>query len=92
MRNITQIQEYGKTSLAKARALKPRAYQRKAAGCLAFTIRSSRADGPSYTVRLALEGRDVLGDCVEKATGRPCKGFSSTGHCYHVCRALIVLA
>jgi hypothetical protein len=90
MRNITQIQRYGKASLTKAHALKPRAYRRKAAGCVAFTVKSSRADGPSYIVRLAIEGRAVLGDCVEKATGRPCKGFSRQAHCYHVGAALLV--
>lgn len=91
MTNITQIARYGKNSFAKALRTKPRVYRRKVAGYLAFTIKSSRADGPSYIVRVAIEGQRIMADCVEKTTGEPCEGFSRAGHCYHVGRALLVM-
>jgi hypothetical protein len=88
MQNITQISKYGKNSLSKARQLKPRAYRRRSTGYFSFTIKSSRADGPRYIVRIAIESRRLLAECVDAVTGEPCKGFLHTGHCYHVGRAL----
>lgn len=90
MTNITQITKYGQNSFAKARAIKPRAYRRKASNYAAFTIKSSRPGGPRYLVRIAIEGRRVMAECVEAATGEPCKGFLHAGHCYHVGRALLL--
>lgn len=88
MQNVTHFAKYGKNSLIKARATKPRAYRRKVITYMAFTIKSNRAGGPRYVVRIAIESRRVLAECVDAATGDPCKGFSLTGHCYHVGRAL----
>lgn len=87
MQDITKIANYGKNSLLKARRTKPRAYRRKTSYA-AFTIKSSRADGPRYLVRILHEGRSVKAECVDVVTGEPCKGFSHAGHCYHVGRAL----
>lgn len=90
MQNITQITKYGRNSFSKARQVKPRAYRRKAAGFLSFTIKSSRVNGPRYIVRIVKESRRVLAECVDADTGEPCPGFSHTGHCYHVGRALML--
>jgi hypothetical protein len=90
MRDITKFETVGRNSLAKARRVKPRAYRRKAAGYLAFTIKSARADGSRYVVRIASEGRKVLAECVDATTGDPCQGFYFSGHCYHVGRALLL--
>ena len=92
MQNVTRFAKYGKNSLTKARAVKPRAYRRKTVNYLAFTIKSARANGPRYIVRIAQESRKVLAECVDAATGEPCKGFVFTGHCYHVGRALLLAA
>lgn len=89
MQNITKITKYGKNSFVKARAAKPRVYRRKSAYA-AFTVKSSRASGPRYLVRLAIEGRRIFAECVDAVTGEPCKGFHNTGHCYHVGRAMLI--
>lgn len=90
MKNITQIAKYGKNSFSKAQRVKPRAYRRKSANYFAFTIKSNRADGSRYIVRIASESRRVLAECVNAVTGEACQGFHHTGHCYHLGRALIL--
>lgn len=90
MTNITQIAKYGKNSFTKARRVKPRAYRRKTANYFAFTIKSTSAGGSRYIVRIAVEARRVLAECVNAVTGEPCQGFHFTGHCYHLGRALIL--
>lgn len=90
MQKITGITKYGKNSFTKAQRVKPRAYRRSAVGYLAFTIKSARADGPRYIVRIASESGRVLAECVNAVTGKACQGFSHSGHCYHMGRALIL--
>jgi hypothetical protein len=89
MRNITQILKYGQNSFSKARRVKTSA-RRKVADYFAFTVKSSRADGPRYAVRIAKEGRNILGECINLATGELCQGFQHTGHCYHLAKALLL--
>jgi hypothetical protein len=91
MRNITRIAKYGKNSFTKAERTKPRAYRRTGLAFLSFTIKSERADGPRYIVRIASESRRILGECVNAATNKPCEGFLYYGHCYHLSRALILM-
>ena len=92
MQNITRIAKYGKNSFTKARRVKPRAYRRQGLGYLAFTIKSERADGPRYIVRIAHESRRILAECVNAITNEPCQGFQYQGHCYHLGRALILMS
>lgn len=89
MQNITQILRYGQNSFRKARSVNPSA-RRKVADYFAFTIKSSRAGGPHYIVRIAKEGRRMLAECVNGVTGEPCQGFHHAGHCYHLAKALLV--
>lgn len=92
MQNITQILKHGQNSFSKARRVKPRAYRRKTANYFAFTIKSSRADGSRYLVRIAKEGRRIMAECVNIITNEPCQGFHYAGHCYHLGRALILMS
>ena len=84
MKNITQITKYGAASFARAKGLRIR--KRQAQGHLAFTVTGPRS---RHIVRVALEGRKALAECVLADTGAPCKGFTHRSHCRHVGRALL---
>lgn len=89
MRDISKFAKYGKNSIAKADRIKPRAYKRKGTNLAAFTVKGT---GSRYLVRIAYESRRVLGECINLETGRACKGFLFEGHCFHVGRAILLLA
>ena len=84
MKNITQITKYGAASFARAKGLRIR--KRKAESHLAFTVTGSRS---RHIVRVALEGKKALAECVLADSGAACKGFMHRGHCRHVGRALL---